>query len=178
MYLEAVDAEVLVRTAGGIIAVGVDSLHDSIQFMSSQSAWGHLFPDSGISEMEIGQSDLGDKHTWILVSVNASYDPHGPRNHWIPGFHKDQLTKDDYWDLSVIELKETKEQFRDAKTKLQHLREALEAQELLGDRCDQDGKEILKTQVIDVEAEVTKLLGNRLHRYTPIYTQNIPKSSK
>lgn len=159
-WLEVVDAEMICRSSGRCLVVGVDNADEPLRLMNSVEQFGHLIlPGDTSLDAEI---DPTDRHTCVLISCNASYRPDGPKNHWVPGFFKGQISKDDWYDLSVVAIADSTHLFREKRAALWKLQECIENQVGNGSSSN-SAREILATQVSDLEMEVTKLLGMTRH---------------
>lgn len=154
-WLEIVDAELFVRNAGGHLVVGVEHSADSpLTMLSSADQFSHLFTEG--RGLEHPAFNITDNNVWVLISCNASYDPHGPKNHWVPGFLRQHVTDDDWFDLSVLSLSQSVQDYREKKAQLGLLKEQANTSGLISNEL---GQQIMQTRVSDLEEEVARSLG-------------------
>ena len=66
--------------------------------------------------------DRTSSKMWVLISVNATFDPAEPKNHWLPGFFKEQLTQKDWEDLTIQSQQKEDAEFAELAKKLHLLK--------------------------------------------------------
>ena len=155
-WLEFVDAELFVRNTGGNLLLGIEqNAHSPLTLLTAADQFAHLFPEGeGPESVEI---DPKNPHSWVMVSCNVNYKPDGVKNHWVPGFFRDQISADDWFDLTVVALSKCVKEYREKKSQLELLKEqtGILPQASPGSL----GAQIMQTQIHDLEEEVQKYLG-------------------
>ena len=161
-YLEAVDAEIFVHNTGGRLVIGVDNADMPMSLKDSADLSAHLSEDQEKEELPINRND---PLTWVLVSCNANYAPNGMKNHWVPGFFKEQIRPDEWNRLTVTEIQPLVEEYKENKIKLKKLQETfktMEENDLGEEHYPPEAKVLLQSAITRVEEEVQKFLGSNI----------------
>ena len=157
-FLEVVDADVFVKQIGGRIAVAMENPLGAIEVLPCEMQWSPVLgPDLDIPEI-----DPRDPNTWVLVSCNALYDPAGPKNHWIPGFFKDQISPDAFYDLTALAAQPITQKYRAKRDELLKVQDSLNGLRSLGTEVDPEAEILLTSKIAALEVDVQQLLY-RIH---------------
>ena len=83
-----------------------------------------VLPD-GVAIDAIDTVDRKSPNYWCLISCNAHYDVHGPRNHFVPRFFREQLSVDTWFDLTMMGNATNRLALRRAKKKVMDFEESM-----------------------------------------------------
>jgi hypothetical protein len=105
-FLEVIDAEVFCQQAGKNLAIGVDHSGQPMEVQVSTAFWSTLLPGGDVLD-EYPVIDRSDPDSFCLISCNAAYNANEPeRNHWVPGYFKEQLSKQAWTKLTTNRCKD------------------------------------------------------------------------
>lgn len=111
----------------------------------------HVPPDVGL--------DRSLPSNCCLVACNALFEPTGQQNHWVPAFFKEQMSQEEFWDLTVagksdvsVHCRQVKKQIREMEEKKEHA-------------VTQEHQVLLDSQISELEIEVKQLLGQNLFKF-------------
>ena len=153
-YLEVIDAQAFVLQIGGTLAFGLEDQMGRIKVLPAQQQWATLLDHQN----DIPDIDPKNPNTWLLISCNAMYDPKGPANHWIPGFFKDQLHPDVYYQLTLEALSSLNDKGQKKRAQLKTLQASLDRVSSQA-RQDPEGQAILQSKISELEDEHAKFLN-------------------
>ena len=121
-YLDMVDAFLLAKAYGKRLMLVIDTNHHSLEPVCVEDylkdyAKNILGYASTLAPLDShGPKDTSSKHTALIVSCSATFEPMGEKNHWVPGFFEQQLSPDDWIWVTVTETRRiralVREQFK------------------------------------------------------------------
>eukprot|EP00435_Cladocopium_sp_Y103_P011849 s3146_g3.t1 len=152
-FLEVIDAQAFVLQIGGVLAFGRENHLGRIEVLPAAQQWATVSD----KVVDLPDVDPKDPNTWLLISCNASYDPQGPANHWIPGFFKDQVHPDIYHQLTLDALSSLNEKWSKKRAQLKKFQDSL-SRLSSGKHKDPEGQVMLESKVSEVEDECARFL--------------------
>lgn len=156
-YMEVADAELFVQRAGGTLAVAVDNAYEPLTIQHSLAQWSEALKEQGFPCLDIQDIDPSDPHCWLILSVNASYDPRGRKNHWMPAFFKQQVTDSEYFDMTVLAASELVKSIREKKKELSELQSTIQEKSEMNLMSEEEAA-LSAAHVAELELEIGQLL--------------------
>ena len=105
-FLEVIDAEVFCKQAGKKLAIGVDYSGQPMEVQVSTAFWSTLLPGGGVWD-DYPVVDRSDPDIFCLISCNAAYNANDyERNHWVPGYFREQLSRQAWTKLTTNRCKD------------------------------------------------------------------------
>ena len=143
------------RNTGGHLLLGIDQdARSPLTLLTAADQYSHLLSEGeGPEPVEINPTD---PHAWVIVSCNVNYDPDGVKNHWLPGFFREQISPDEWFEMTVVGLSNSVKEYREKKSQLEILKEQASILPLAADSLN---AQIMQTQIHDLEEEVQRYLG-------------------
>lgn len=150
-YLDMIDAQILAYKSHCTIGVVFDSDRRELSVASVVDYWKTLMDPS--VEMPIMPEEEHSVSNWVLVSCNASYDSSQQTNHWLPGWRRESMSEDVFFDLTVAERSATSVLINQENQKL------MELQGLALDEADETTKLERLSAVEECQQTIDRLLG-------------------
>lgn len=162
-YMDMIDAQIFAYKCHVSIGVLMDSaVHAELHVVSVTDYWQSLL-DSSVELPSVPQG-ADALASWVLVSCNAAYDPSAQTNHWLPGWRRENMSEDAFFDLTTAEQSATSVILNQKNQELM---------ELQGEVLDEDLDDIQKTErlsaVSECELEIEKLLGQCVKLSSPCF---------
>ena len=117
--LDAGDAQIFAEEKGVAISLLLDMPGSKIEVGSLYYYMSTLVPH--IEEDDGEQLQRNDPENWLLLGVNARFDPTQQRNHWVPGWFREQLDPKVFKKLTETAWKAEEKEAKETKKKLAQL---------------------------------------------------------
>ena len=118
-YLDVTEAILFGEDDQKHLALALQNRDSEIEIISVYEHINHIVPALEIEGAHgMGDFDFSSPHTWLLLCVNALFEVEGPKNHYVPGFFREQLNQKEY-------LKLTQETWEAEEKKIAELQRAL-----------------------------------------------------
>ena len=88
--------------SGKKLAVIVDDVESNIRVCEIEDFVEHIFSDKSMQLPPPPVLDRLREDVWAMISRNALFDPKGPKNNWVPGFFQQQISEDQWFELTVV----------------------------------------------------------------------------
>lgn len=99
--MDALDAQLIASLENRLLGIAVDSPAESLEPVPASRYLESICPSLKFDHIELKQEN--PQPTMLLISVNVSFDPSGPKNHWCPAWRKDSLDPEDSFKLTRLE---------------------------------------------------------------------------
>ena len=159
-YLESVDAAVFLDTDKKSLCIAVDEGAGPLRVIKFRNFCKELLStNQGQVAPADGGLDRSLPSNCCLVACNAIFDPSGPQNHWVPAFFKEQMSNEEFWDITVAGKSDVSTHLRKVKKQILELEEKKER------AADEEKKLLLDSEISELSTEVKQLLGQHLFEF-------------
>ena len=99
--------------------------------------------------------DTASTNNWCIISCNSLYDPNETKNHWVPGVFREQVSNEEWFDLTAGSGPKVTATIKHWKSKLHS------AQQLLACATDDMEKAEAQSCITQAETNIKMFLGGK-----------------
>ena len=145
--------------SGKKLVVVVDDVESNITLCQIEDFAKHL----GAECLQLPPPPVLDrrrKDVWAMVSCNALFDPKGVKNHWVPAFFQQQISEDQWFELTVVARNRIRVSMIEKKKMLQSSKET--RTKMVEEKADESAIADIASMIVAFEKDIEELLTSKI----------------